>query len=366
MRLKIASFNVENLFRRVRPLNYDDNAFITDLLNDVGELDGLMKKPVYLAADKKRMLELLKKHEALTSRTTTRHFFIQQVRGKLYSGGKTPKITAKGASDWEGWIEFDRDILEASATENTARVLKEVNADIVCLVEVEDRPALERFCGSILHQPSFRPKGGKYGYSMVIDGNDPRGIDVGLLSRHGLVLMISHVHDKKGKSYTFSRDCPEYEVRVKGQERPVWMLCNHLKSQGYGSPASNNARRKRQAEAICDIVKARYDLTKDYVVVAGDMNDQPDSSPLQPLVTLPGLHNVLDSLPAGEPRYTYAYGSKKQEIDFILVSTPLRDKLKKAGVERRGLAGEAERFPEVTNYKASASDHACVWAEFEV
>ena len=364
MKLRIATFNVENLFQRVRPLNYDDNALITELLDDIGELEGLLKKPVYEAADKKRMVELLKKHDAHTNRTTTRHFFIQQVRGKLYSSGQALKITAKGADDWEGWIEFDREILQAGATENTARVLQEVNADIVCLVEVEDRPAVERFCAGLLHQQKFRPKGGKYGYAMVIDGNDPRGIDVGLLSRREIGLMISHVHDRKGSSETFSRDCPEYEVKLNGQS--LWILCNHLKSQGYGSPATNNARRKRQAEAVRDILKMRYDLTKDLVVVAGDMNDQPDSKALEPLLTVPDLHNVLDGLAAGEPRYTYAYGSKKQEIDFLLASKPLWERLTKAGIERRGMAGEAERFPEVTNYKASASDHACVWAEFEV
>ncbi len=364
MRLRIASFNVENLFQRIRPLNMDDNLKITELLNDIGELTALLKKPLYSTADKKRMVELLTKHEAHTSRASTRGFFIQQVRGKLYSAGQTLKITAKGADDWEGWIEFDRELIGSEAIENTARVLKAVDADIVCMVEVEDRPALGRFCTEVLHQTKLRPRGGKYGYSMVIDGNDPRGIDVGLLSRHEIGTMFSHVHDKVGNSLTFSRDCPEYEIKVNGHS--VWMLCNHLKSQGYGSKASNDARRKRQAEAVRDILAARYDLTRDLVVVAGDMNDQPSSAALQPMLGVAGLHNVLDSLPATEPRYTYAYGSNKQQIDYVLVSAALLGRLQKAGIERRGMAQETTRFAEVTTPKTAASDHACVWAEFEV
>jgi hypothetical protein len=53
-----------------------------------------------------------------------RNFFIQQVRGKLYTAamqhppGKTviSKIKADGRANWAGWIDFDREVLDSGST----------------------------------------------------------------------------------------------------------------------------------------------------------------------------------------------------------------------------------------------------------
>ena len=80
---------------------------------------------------------------------------------------------------------------------------------------------------------------------------------------------------------------------------------------------------------------------------------------------------MLDSpkYPANTPRWTYGQG--KQQIDYLLVSKPLFDCISAVGIERRGLysktdfGGQFPHFPTVdeTNY---ASDHAPVWAEFDL
>ncbi|MFF5359612.1 hypothetical protein ACFY4I_09430 [Streptomyces scabiei] len=64
--------------------------------------------------------------------------------------------------------------------EDTARVIAEVDADILLTVEVEDRLAPDRI--------DSRVPGGAFGYdpypfNLLVDGNDSRGIDVGILSR---------------------------------------------------------------------------------------------------------------------------------------------------------------------------------------
>ena len=72
---------------------------------------------------------------------------------------------------------------------------------------------------------------------MLIDGNDPRGIDVGLMTRatYDIGWMQSHVDDRTTLGeYVFSRDCPEYGVRTPSRET-VWVLVNHFKSKGYGN-----------------------------------------------------------------------------------------------------------------------------------
>jgi len=96
------------------------------------------------------------------------------------------------------------------ATQNTARVIREVNADVLGTVEVDNRVALQRFNAQRVPTPTFE----NYPPVMVIDRNDERGIDVGIMSRFPIGTMRSHVDDLKDGHLIFSRDCPEYEIAL--------------------------------------------------------------------------------------------------------------------------------------------------------
>jgi hypothetical protein len=62
--MRIATYNVENLFSRVRAMNSDDPDKTTAVLADVAELQRLIAQTLYSEADKKRMVEIIKKHKA--------------------------------------------------------------------------------------------------------------------------------------------------------------------------------------------------------------------------------------------------------------------------------------------------------------
>lgn len=117
----------------------------------------------------------------------------------------------------------------------------------------------------------------------------------------------------------------------------------------------------------------RYNLAQDLVMVAGDMNDTPGSNPMQPLIGLPNLFDVL-ALKFGnnaQQRWTYKYKNQLNQIDFPLVSKPLKDGFQDAGIERRGIHGVQAitgqpAFASVTSASTAASDHGAVWAEFKV
>jgi hypothetical protein len=60
--MRLASYNVENLFARPVAMNQDSWAKGRQALEDHAELNQLFGKAAYSAADKARMLVLLKKY----------------------------------------------------------------------------------------------------------------------------------------------------------------------------------------------------------------------------------------------------------------------------------------------------------------
>lgn len=361
---RFATFNVENLFSRAKILNLRSHATVDGKLKLVDELNRLINKQTnFTANEKQRIVNLYQQLKTYVG--------IRENRGrKLFNRAKT-QVVAKSGKDWDGEIEFKRDEFTKLTRENTAKVIQSVKPDVACIVEAEDRPTLKAFDSDLLRN--------RFACEMLLDGNDQRGIDVGIYSRFPLGGIWTHMFDKVGRSTVFSRDCPEYEIHLPNGQS-LYVLCNHLKSKGYDSSGTADSRRKKQATAVAKILED-YDLTSDWVIVAGDMNDTPDSDPLKPLVSVPNLTDVLELQFAGhrEKRWTYEYRGKFDQIDHVLVSKPLKEKFKKAGVERRGiydLKGLTERtngripveveFDTVHHWTNAASDHGAVWAEFSL
>lgn len=350
MAVRVGTFNCENLFSRSRIIDLSDSPAeqkrASAAIKAADALRKVLKKKTYSKADKKKIRDLL---------DVGRGFFtLEKDRGKLMVGNK---VVASGAADFLGHIKFSRGDISGTAIRNTGRIIKELNADILCIVEVEDRQLLGHFNSQVLASNRFSNH-------MVIDGNDDRGIDVGILSRKPLKSIRTHVNDRDDEGQIFSRDCAEYEMRL-DDGRSLWVLCNHFKSKGFGTPLFNDSRRERQAARVAKILEEQFDLTKDLVVVAGDLNDTPASAPLSPLLSLSGLHNVVDTLPA-DGRFTHIFQGDRNQIDYLLVSTPLRDALTSVTIERRGMFSFPDRFSTITRLSEEASDHAGVVAEFAI
>lgn len=370
--MRISTFNCENLFSRPTVLNFQDNEAAHAPLEELAKLDALIAEPVYDAGIKAEILRLVDHLKAFID--------LNELHQKLISthkvNGKMERyVKADGRGDWVGGIALKRARVPLDAQASTAEVIAKTNADIQCVVEVEDRQTLEEFSGR------FFKGAAAYPYNMLVDGNDDRGIDVGLLSRYPLGEIRTHVFDRVGPDRPeriFSRDCLEVEVLLPGG-RSLFLLLNHFKSQGFGSKAQNDAKRKRQADRVAEIL-ADYNLDTDLVVVAGDFNDKPVVSGhpnpvLAGLLAMPGLVDVLaKQFPDSRERWTY---KDKSQLDYLLVSTPLARAMVAAGVERRGLfeadkltanlpGGPVRPFKTVTSPQTEASDHGAVWADFNV
>lgn len=368
--MKLASYNVENLFLRPVAMNQATWAAGQKILTDQAALNAILGKPQYSTADKTKIVTLLTSL-GLDRADENKFVLLRRNRGKLIKrSGGTLQVIAGGRGDWVGWVELQVEQVTELAIENTARIVKLVDADVIGVVEAESRPALKRFSDELL--PSVG--GTAYRHVMLIDGNDERGIDVGIMTRGGFTIgaIRSHVDDRDAKGVIFSRDCAEYDVTTP-QGNTLVVLVNHLKSKGYGAPAASNAKRLRQAQRIADIYKALVAGGQPNVAVIGDLNDTPDSAPLAPLL----VHTDLQDITA-HPNYqsdgrpgTWGNGSASQKLDYILLSPALFARVDAAGVNRMGVWGGVNgtlfpHLPEIQKESDAASDHAALWVDLDL
>lgn len=280
--MRIATYNVENMFDRAKAMNLETRAAGRPALEAYHELNVLIDKDSYSAADKERMLTLLEE-QGLLKKDDGPFLLIRKIRGKFLNRPKTGPVTvaADGRADWIGWVELVSEPVKETATVNTARVIQARNPDVLGVVEAEDRTTLRLFNEKLM--PTVGDV--RYSHVMLIDGNDDRGIDVGIMTKSDfeIVAIRSHVDDTDEKGTIFSRDCAEYLVRLPSGNA-LWVLMNHLKSKGFGSQRANDAKRLRQAKRIREIYDAHLAAGDEHVAILGDFNDTPDSAPLAPLL----------------------------------------------------------------------------------
>jgi endonuclease/exonuclease/phosphatase family metal-dependent hydrolase len=260
------------------------------------------------------------------------------------------------------------EIYDETEKQITARAIREVNADIIALQEVENLPVLDRF--------NSRYLGGlRYVHRMLVDSHDPRGIDVALLSRFPIVAVRSYRHERNlsNTALLFSRDCLEVDLDVDGKRLVIYV--NHFKSMMDGR-AATRARRIQQAERVAAIIQERWQVQNfegNYVVM-GDLNDYPEgSTSLGALLDHPGLVNVVRRLPEGEQWTHYFAGANEyRQLDYIFLSSSLANLNPAApGIMRMGLPYRAERyagqrFDNVGEDNPKASDHAPVFMDLNL
>ena len=360
MKLKIAAFNVENLFSRPKAMSLENHDVGAAKLRIIAELQDALDEEAY---DKPLIARLAGEAHG--------YFTINKTRGQnplSYSREtKQYKVNVKGRGAWDGFVDLVREGFTFETVQNTGALLRALDADIVGLCEVEDSWALRRFRTDQLQDEKLR-------YDLVVDGNDPRRIDVALLSRFPYGCIHTHAHETvtpASRERLFSRDCLEAQIELGGGKR-LSILQNHFKSK-LGAQGTSDKRRAAQALRVREILDERYDLDKDLVIVCGDLNDTPDSTPLQPLLSTRNLIDALtlqDQGPDGGWTYYYGKEKAKNQIDYMLVSKALAELVTASGVDRRGIAGiealtdgRTTALPGVTSWRNAASDHGAVWIE---
>lgn len=373
--MKLASFNLENLFRRPTFMN-ESSQMSQQILKDYYDLSGLIEKEEFTVEDKDAIVRILRKYDGIIDNNNA-FIKLNEIRGPRLlhknAHGFSINWDIKGRKNWIGWFELNTAEVNVEAVKNTARVINAVGADVLGVVEVENRIAVNKFNEHVIPQVG----GQKYDYTMVIDGNDDRGIDVGIMTKHGYEIssIATHIYDgaEEQKGPIFMRDCAEYTIQTTS-EKPLLILVNHFKSQG-GETDESDAMRIREARQVRKIYEQKLKEGKEYIAIIGDLNQDPDHFTLQPLI---GEGSSLQDIMINEQfndkyglPWTHKRGDKGSKLDYILLSPKLQERVIKAGIERHGVWGIGkdepyEKFPEIKSELDAASDHAALWVDLDI
>ncbi|MFT3915473.1 MAG: endonuclease/exonuclease/phosphatase family protein [Anaeromyxobacteraceae bacterium] len=210
-----------------------------------------------------------------------------------------------------------------------AEGLLALDADAVLLEEVENAGVLA----------ALAARAG-YPEARLVEGNDPRGIDVALLSRLPVRRYESH-RDARGPdgSLLWSRDAVVAELDAGGAGPPLVLVGSHLVSR----LSDDGTRRAAQAaglRALADAEAARGAA----VLAGGDLNDGAGDPGLAPLLG----DGAWRSLAPGPPSWTD--GARSARLDHWAAPAD-------------GLGGVAAAWVEEGAPWASASDHRPVVVE---
>ncbi|MEO5852854.1 MAG: endonuclease/exonuclease/phosphatase family protein [Nocardioides sp.] len=368
---RLAAYNVENMFDRPTAMNNEDWARGAEVLAAHARVNELVQREEYDDTTRAELLEQLAILGLL--RVDASEFAIlRKIRGRFLTRHRdgTTDVVAGGRADWVGWVELATEAVSELATTHTAMVMRDVGADVLGVVEAESRPVLEMFSTVLLRQVGWTP----YDEVLLVDGNDPRGIDVGVMARSGHTVtdIRTHVYDRDDQGVVFSRDCAEYHLRTPTGETLV-VLVNHFKSKGYSTPGDplGAERRRRQAARVAAIHDALVAEGHEHVAVVGDLNDSPDSEALAPLLSGTTLRDISEhpEFDWGPRRGTFGGGNESDKIDYVLLSPSLFARATGGGVWRKGVwRGPRTRDPwevyeTLTDEVDQASDHAAIYAD---
>lgn len=235
------------------------------------------------------------------------------------------------------------DLPDASAAQADAvrvgRAVRALDADIVVISEIENEAVAHRIADAAATYETVH-----------IGESGPGTIDVAVLSRFAVLEWRTH------RPY-LGLDDPEVrstrvfiEVHLDAGARRVIVIGAHFKSRLRDDPS----RRLAEARAVAELARAAAARHPGAVVLlAGDLNDTPDSPPLDALEVDAALVLHTRAL-APSDAFTFGTGSRRTLIDHVLsVPAPFVETTDVKVVRTDGVA-------------YGGSDHAAVYVAFVV
>lgn len=373
--MRIAFYNIENLFFRYRSLK----SSISDRCQqkEFSEFDELLNLKS-------------KSHRELTR--------IQQLTRILGFEQEDPARTAKlnhcGCSmqlynghqkldnsyfqnKKKGWIDIVNYPLRSSSISNKAMTVAEANADLLFLLQVENRQSIERFNNEVLINYPFV----NYSNIDVFGGNDYRDINHAILLRKNAILEKSQSYKNQkcnGGENLFHRDFSVYEVIISGAKR-LWIFLIELASTGDNKHISDELRLK-QCKFIANVYNDLRNQGITDIIIMGSFYALPYCYSLAPLFNT-GLkeisrhHRFFFDKDHGEGGSYHSLGAYKKglnlkQYDYLFLTSELYSKVKSCGLIRKGVwAGRSRMWPvyeRLSDEYDQASSHPILWLDLDI
>jgi len=374
--MKIATFNIQNLFHRDR--SFTEKPFSKCSKDWHTELDGLMQKRIKNNQDTERLRDLshlvgMDNSHQLPYAVLRRKAGFLFLKGKNYS----KELKACELTDWNGWIALQNYPIDPIAVVNKARVIADVNPDILILQEIEDRASLAEFNEEFLAK-YCKP----FQQTFVVQGNDKRGQEIGILTRNGFQIksVRSHIYDLNCLGeIVFDKDLVEYEI-LTAKGNSIWILATHLQEQTEDKNFSDDTR-TGQTEKIAEVYNHLYSEGKKHIAVVGTLNAVSYCYSLSPLLLKTNLKDVTKhpsfnvDFDKGKDAGYYSLGAYRMGVnikqkDYLLLSPELFTKVRSSGLNRKGIWPDKRPtfsvYPSMNNKNHGASEHPAVWVDLSL
>lgn len=123
--MRIASFNVENMFLRAKALNQDTWAEGRPALERYAKVNALLNNVTYSASDKTEIAKLLTELQLDKSDQGSGFVRLRQNRESLLKRpGGLIDVVARGRADWGGWVELKLEAVSEACTQHIAKVIE--------------------------------------------------------------------------------------------------------------------------------------------------------------------------------------------------------------------------------------------------
>ena len=236
--------------------------------------------------------------------------------------------------------------------ERLAESIRQLNADVIAVEEVESRDYLERFVNVFLPEMGYQ-------HVVLFEGNDTRGIDVGLISRIPVGTVESNRHvtfpGLDGSPRRFNRDVLEVTLLPEGAPPlEVWVV--HLKSNAGGREEAEPIRIP-EAQQVRRMLDEEFAEDPDArILVMGDFNDLWDSETMKTIVgSSEGAMFSAGSELQDPGIVSFNTGEFRSVIDFMLCSPAMARQFVKGSF----------RIPQ-GSIETTGSDHNPISATFRV
>ena len=368
--MKVASFNMENIFFRDERLIKKN---VSNCLSSwMAEFEDLMSRESRPQKNYVRLRELsflLGFHQSALEP----YVILRRKAGQLYMRRRTsePEIKAHVSTGWNGWIKLCSRPIDEIALRNKARLITEVNPDVLIVQEVEDRQSLLDF------NEIYLPEEVQYSNVYVLGGNDSMGRELGILTKSSVSISgAKNYADKimKNGKNLFDLDFQEYDlIDAKGDSLVIMSACMVEKEPGQEKA---DLHRKSQAEEIALTYEKRRGNGFKNVIIAGTFNVPSYCETLSPLLQGTDLKEIKKhksfnvDLDQGKDAGYYSLGAYRKGVntkqqDYLLLSPELFQRVENSGLNRKGIfPGKKDQFKSyatVVSEQTQASSHPITW-----